>query len=312
MIGPLLLVTILGCVLAIVTEMSVALALNRPLRAQTLSPILLKAGHSQGKDTMLSARAVLSGFGMLLAAQLVVTYIPLVLGTFLVPVQTAILVVFVAWMAGLLAAVAQLPFALGFEALLSAGDPDFDYAVQVAKSSGIPLKTVAIVNTTVQTRQPRFAKTIVLSRSERVELSAQDLRVLIAERVGALRFIKPSLLATAQKGFFVLCGFLLIHALGNPWHITSVSTGLIAPFIIWTITPWPDRRMNRELDRFTLGTIGNLNTVDQAITNQFMLVARTSKLSKVQRRELSKLLARRRGSLQTAARDIDIHVRLLP
>ena len=313
MIAPLILVTIVGCALAIVAELSVGLALDLPHLGRSRAFKFRSTGDCQGKETMLTARTLLLGSTLLAIPHLITVYFPLALGPFLEPIQTVILATFIGWLAGIMGGITHLPWARGFERELSKGDPDYDFAIQLAGKSGIRLKSVAIVKGPIRTRQPRYPKTICLSQNERVNLSDQDREVLIAERVGALRFIKSTPLAMLQAAVIAvtvcLLTIYLINAVGNPRSLNSVPFGTLVLVFAWAYRSQWDNGESPKLDRFTLQAIGDLATVELAMSNQATLLSRSANPSNANDRELLRLLAARKAGLQSAAEELKLSSR---
>jgi len=316
-IVSLIVLSILGGILALVAEFSVSLALNRPVFGRRLNPLLWRVGVVQGKETLLTGRTLSFGFGLLLTAHMVLATFSLSVGAFLWPALSAILTVDVIWLIGILGAITHLPWSRGFKKVLTTGDPDYDYAVLLARMSGIPLQSVGIVRGSVRTRQPKFARTICLSQSEREELSEQDRRVLIAERIGALRFIKPAsrgtVLAAIQTTTLAALLTVVLHGVGVPWLMASLTNA--AMFLVFScgFHSRLDNGNNDELDRFILEATGDLTTVELAVTNQFALMARSehdSYVSRAARDELSKRLEMRKANLLSVAQELNLPTRL--
>jgi len=193
---------------------------------------------------------------------------------------------------------------------LPAGDPDFDFASELAEKSGIRLAAVRTVRGPVRRPYARLANAIYLSLAERGTLSSKDRQVIIAERLGGLRLRRARTLRNggilaAQMGLFTAALFVAIHLeRRNPSTFIATMAFYSGIALLTLATRDCERWRVRQVDRFLLQSVGDLASVERAITKAFFLRLDAELPSDSRRKMLESALEERKQRLASVAEEL--------
>jgi len=155
---------------------------------------------------------------------------------------------------------------------LGPGDPDFDYAQALAQSANLPSLPVSVVKGLAPSGPIRyFDRAIVLGAKEREDLTDQERRIVIAERLGVLIYVRPvrnlyTRLMISQLVLLSLFAITLSQTTGRMIvpGLLFFAAGCVRLTMRDPIKNAIDR--NQKLaDRFTLDIIGDRAQIERSI-----------------------------------------------
>ena len=313
MLASLVLVTVIGCLLALVTNMSAAIAFRLPWRG----PIPLGGRRNELallQAPKLTAPFLVLGFGALLAAYAILALAALTLGTLAGPVQGAIIVVAALWFTGILTSIVCASMVDPYQEELMPGDPDFDFAFALAQKSGLALKSLRVVSRPVDRNELAIQGIIALTLLERSDLTDAERQIILTQWVGALRFAKESIRSRLMRGGVIL---LVVIAAGLVAMDLELRGGAIPLIVllpihlgnIWSIKFGKQREAveSKKIDKFTLQAMGDYLLVQQAIAKDFLLTLKANKRESMSQRDEDMAVHDRLNLLREAAKELGIN-----
>lgn len=257
----------IGGFLAIVTNMGAALVFRLPWFRQ---------GRQSIPPTDFRTREFLGGWLALAGAYLLSTGNPGTLGLYATPVMVAIYAVAGLWSASALWHLGRFIGADRYIAELGPGDPDYDYAMALARGKGIHLKGVRTVAKVSEIGQLARRGIIALTESERTILSASDRQVRLAEWVGAVRFLRPLRYQVVVAALLALV-LLALAATSMIWSNTvSNLLMLVCQLATVGLVALASQRNSRDrlkIDMFILEIFPDYFFVSDSLARNFQLAA---------------------------------------
>lgn len=258
----------IGGFLAIVTNMGAALVFRLPWYRQ---------GRRSIPPTDFRTREFLVGWCALAGAYLLSTGNPGTLGIYATPVMAAIYAVAGLWSASALWHLGRYIGADRYIAELGPGDPDYDYAMALARRNGIQVKAVRTVARVSDIGSLARRGIIALTVSERTLLSETDRQVRLAEWVGSIHFVKMKPVQIVRAGLMVLAFGTTVLVVSQFLPSSESSTFMfliqasMAGFAYFASIGNAKKRI--EIDKFILNIFPDYFFVSDSLTRNFELAA---------------------------------------
>jgi len=311
-------VTVIGSLLALVTNLSVAIALRLPWQ----SPISLGANKSELARTespKLEFPTLAFGFVTLLVAQIIFSLCALTLDALARAVQIAIVVAAAFWILGIFVDLFRASLVHPYPEGLSQGDPDYDFALALARKSGAELKSVRVGSKPPDQGYQAAHGTIVLTQAQRWELTEAERQIVLTQWIGTLKYSSDTrqmrLLFTAAVVVLSLavCSILVSHKIYGAYALMGLPVQLINAFRS-NVNSSRATRESKAIDKFTLEAVGDYAAVQQALSKDVLLTLDPHQLSQLPTREKDQAIYRRLNKLREAAKEMGIEAanQLLP
>lgn len=156
---------------------------------------------------------------------------------------------------------------------LKSGEPWFDYTMKLAAQAKTKIRGVRIQKTSMLNASASIWRIVTINRGLLEKLPDDEIKAIIAHEVGHIRYqhvAKAILLSFALEAPIFYGYFQLSEWLNKAYEIRLSALGpLIGPITGLAILPivsWQKRRAEREADRFALEVIGDLGTIERALT----------------------------------------------
>ena len=276
MIAAVVAALIVGCLLAIVADMSVALVLLRgwelalPLSGER-RPLAVFP-----RERLLRGPFLLLGTLALGAAYLVAAVVPISLGGIGWALNTVVLAVASVWASGIVIAVARSYAALTSGPDLLPGDPDYDFVAALATKSNMRFRSMRVIQNGRVEEWPHKTGILVLSEAERLELTPEERQIVLTQRLGTLQYTqsvnKQALIRMAITLLVtLLLGGIVIHFYK---HAQPAWLLFFGPF--WNIVIFGHQAKRNKYglllaDQFALDATGDYAKVEAALRKDFLL-----------------------------------------
>jgi len=309
-LASLAIVTLIGSLLALVTNLSVALVFRLPWRG----PIPLGGQRSELarlETPKMEFPFLALGFGGLLVAQIFLLLATITLGALAGPIQGAIIVVAALWLTGIFVSIIRATSVDPSRQELGPGDPDYDFAVALAKKSGIELRAVQLRSKPPDRGYQAAHGAIVLTHTERSDLNEVERQIILTQWIGELKYSSDT-----RRQRLILGGTMALMSLTMGWisiarnlHIEALLA--VAPTMIpnaWNSWFYSKKasRQSKAIDKFTLQEVGDYLQVQQAISKDFLLTLSPSQRNQMTPREEDEAIHRRLNKLREAATELNI------
>ena len=301
MVASLVVVALIGGLLALVTNMSVAIAFRLPWRAPEMLPrgkVLPVLVEQRAPE--LRTPFVVFGFCLLSVASVLLAYASSALGALAEPVTAAIVAVAVIWCLGIVAAIVRAAHTIHFAEVLGPGDPDHDWAFAYAENWGIRPTAVYIVDEPVELRHSGRKGVICLTRHQRSELTVQERRIAITQQLAAVKYFESIYPMAFIRGSAMLLTGAVGGLIGQD-VVFAVMPGLVATAIVDFVASHGVSHGLRKIDAFTFQAIGDYEAVERTIVKDFPMTLSSSIRKGMPDAALQRLLKRRINRLRAAA-----------
>ena len=270
MLATLVAVGLVGGFLSVVISTSLPLVFPR-LTVPGFKP----AWVPESKERKFPVEAAVVGLVGLIAAYAVITLAPAALGANQDQLYTAFLIAAGIWAATLLWRLGRAVLFHDVVETLAPGDPDHDFAFDLAKKSGIGLKEVRVGKYAIHDARPVVAGVVSLHIRERTDLTEQERQVILTERVAALQFTPSSTYTQAVFGAAIIAIATLagtaIYLVDRP-HLTVVA--LAGMFLLGRLTEAIQKKRlaadQRKIDLFVLQSVGDFELVERTISAAYV------------------------------------------